>query len=269
MTKIIAISLLGILLIASNSCKKITNPNNNGEVKDTLSYDFLTTRVFIEFVDANTNQHIKSNGSDRLKVELKGDSKDAIADIIGLQKDIYYPENGFISFGILPEYNPSISSPINFILIASINNYLMISRDIKISEVGDYYVKISMVNLDDPPEGIMVKKVEGVGNLYDGFLHDDVEISTENEEAKITIHGGTRLLNSDTNNLNGKLNISLFYYNLNFDQSFESFSGGIIGNVEEHNSIENALFYPGGYVTIKVYDSDGKEGAFIESKSID
>ena len=269
MTKIIAISLLGILLIGSNSCKKITNPNKNGEVKDTLSYDFLNTRIFIEFFDANTNNHINSNGSDHLKVELKGGSKDAIADIIGLQKEIYYPENGFISFGILPEYNPSISSPINFTLIASINNYLMTSREIKISEVGDYYIKISMVNIDNPPEGIAVKTADGIGNLYDGFLRDDVEISTENEEAKITIHGGTRLLNSDTNNLNGKLNISLFYYNLDYDQSFESFSGGIIGTIEENNSIENSLFYPGGYVTIKVYDSDGKEGAFIESKSID
>ena len=84
---------------------------------------------------------------------------------------------------------------------------------------------------------------DGIGNLYDGFLRDDVEISTENEEAKITIHGGTRLLNSDTNNLNGKLNISLFYYNLDYDQSFESFSGGIIGTIEENNSIENSLFY--------------------------
>ena len=77
------------------SCKKIVNPNSGKDVKDTILYEQLKTRIFIQFIDANTHENIVPDNGTSISTSIVGSSKDAVIDIIGVQKDKYSPKMDF------------------------------------------------------------------------------------------------------------------------------------------------------------------------------
>ncbi len=256
-------------LIGNNSCKKIENPNSDLNIKDTLKYDYIETRVFVEFVDANTGEYLTTSQGDVLKVEIEGVSREVVADIIGFQDEYYLPQKGFISFGLLPEFMPSTASPVRFTVKASLYGYLTQFKEISITEPGDYYLRVSMINLADPPEGIIIETQNNVGNLYNGVVFDDVTISTSGGEATFIIPSGTKLMDADTNNLAGRLNLTLVYHNTGTDNGLRTAQGGVNSTVIKNNTKQNVLFGAGGLVTFLISDSDYKYATFIQEKKLE
>jgi len=96
-----------------------------------------------------------------LKVQIVGKSKNAVADIVGLQKDEYTLTNGIITFGLIPEaeFVPSQTTPICFTIISRLQNYLTATKEVMITAEGDYLLKVFMVRIDDPPPGVIIKKI--------------------------------------------------------------------------------------------------------------
>jgi len=267
---IIAFSVLAVMIFfGNNSCKKIKNPNAGTEIKDTIKYDYLKTRVFVQFFDAATNENITQWDGDPLSVEVVGKSNMAVVDILGNQEDRYYPQNGFITFGILPEHVPSTSSPITFTIVTDIYNHLSASKEITITDDGDYFVKIPIINLEFPPEGVIVSTLSNVGNLYNGVVHDDVVISTDNSEAQVKVQAGTKLLGADSTSLTGKLNLILVYHKLDNDIGMSTIQGGISSSIVKNNTTAGALFFPAGVIDLLISDSDYKEAHSIEDKALE
>ncbi len=264
------IVLIGFVILQTSltSCKKIKNPRSGKDIKDTISYELQKTRVFVQFIDVLTNQNITSDDYP-FSVEVVGKSKEFITDVVGIQHDTYFPKNGFLTLALLPEVIPSNSSPINFTIVSNLQNYKQGYKEICITNDGEYFVKISMVNILESPEGIIVEELLNVGNLYNGVLFDDITVSTPDNEASVTIKAGTKLMTSDSNNLAGKLNLSLLYYNTHNDDALSTIPGGIVSSLLKNNTIGNMVFFPAGIFCLKITDSDHREAHYIHDKMLE
>lgn len=261
--------LIAMVFVGNGSCKKIKNPNAGTGIKDTISYDYLKTRIFVQFVDAATNINLSSYDGDPLSVEVSGSSKHAVVDILGNQEEIYYPQNGFISFGLLPEIIPSSSSPVKFTVRTKLYNHLAAAKEITVTDEGDYYVVIPIINLEFPPEGVIIATANNVGNLYNGVVHDDVIVATENAEAQFKVQGGTKLTGADNSSLSGKLNLTLVYHNLDSDVGMSTIQGGVSSSTIKNNNTSGSLFFPAGVIDLIITDSDYKQAHFIENKMLE
>ena len=254
-----------------SSCKKITEPYKNSTGKDTITYDLLKTSIYVQFFDANTNEYIIPEEGKDLKIHIVGRSKEGVSDIVGLQKGEYIANNGFITFGLLPdlEFIPSDGAPVSFVIISELTGYLTSRKEINLTSEGDYIVKIFMVNINNPPSGIVFESVYNVGVLINGVLQGDVSVSIPNNMAKLTIPSGTKLFNKDSTYLAGKLNISVIYYNGIDDLSLATIPGGIVSSVLENNSINSGVFFPTGMIAYDIYDSDWHKAYYIVDDSLE
>ena len=98
-----------VFFISISSCKKIPNPYTDSDEKDTITYDLLKTSIVIQFFDANTNEYIIAEEGEEFTVRIVGKSKDAVADIVGLQKDEYNPIADILIISLL-SLNPVINA---------------------------------------------------------------------------------------------------------------------------------------------------------------
>ena len=251
------------------SCKKIANPNSGKDVKDTILYEQLKTRIFIQFIDANTIENIVPDNGTYISTSIVGSSKDAVVDIIGMQKDQYSPKNGFLTLSLFPEYIPSANSPICFTIISQLQNYLSSSKEVIITSDGDYYIKIPMVNIEDPPPSVTINHEAGVGNLYNGVVHQSISITSTNGDAIITIPAGAKLLDTDTNELKGKLNLTLVQYSTENDKSLSVIPGGISSSILKNNSTVPVVFFPANVLSFSITDSEYTKAAIVEDGMLD
>ncbi len=263
-------SVFFLLYFGFSSCKKVSNPNGNQNGKDTITYDLLKTSIYVKFVDANTNELIIPSEGELLKVQIVGKSKEAVADIIGFQKDEYITKNGTITFGLIhnAEFIPDITSPVMFTIIAHLQQYFTAQKEIVITNEGNYMLTIFMVNIDDPPPGVAVKQSYGVGTLINGVIKEDINISTQNNEVLLTIPAGIKLMYGDSTNLAGKLNITLAYFNSKEDASLAAFPGGLVASTLNNGTITTGVFFTAGAVAISIYDSDWHKASIVENDSI-
>ncbi|MFK5855671.1 MAG: hypothetical protein QM503_06035 [Bacteroidota bacterium] len=270
-TTILLSSVFFLLFFSFASCKKISDPRVNPDAKDTITYDLLKTSIYVQFFDANTNELIVPEEGEELKIKVVGKSKLAVVDIVGLQKEEYIARNGFLTFGLLPdaEFVPTSGSPISFTIIAQLKSYLTSRKEVTLTSEGDYMVKIFMINISNPPVGIVIKESSNVGVLINGVLQGDIIISTQNLEAILTIPAGIKMFKSDSNYLAGKLNITLAYYSGVEDKSLNSFPGGVVGNVLENSSINSGVFFPTGIVAYDISDSDLNHVHYIKDGSLE
>jgi hypothetical protein len=268
---ILFLSVVTLAYLSFYSCKKITNPHGSGDQKDTINYNLIKTRIYIQFMDANTNEIIIPEEGKYLKVKIVGESQDAVFDIIGLQKEEYIAQKGMITFALdqEAEFIPSSSSPVRFSIVANMDNYLTSTKELTITDEGDYMLKIFMVDVNNPPDGVSIDKLTNVGKLINGVLQDPVSIVSQNGEAKIVIPAGSRLLDSDSTQLKGKLNLTLCYFNNKEDKALAAYTGGITGTVINNNSSNSGVFFSAGLLELKITDSDGHTASIIENKEVE
>ena len=268
---IIVTAIFLLIYSGFTSCKKIPNPNIYGNEKDTITYDLLKTSLHFQFVDASTNENIIPGEGKELKVRIVGNSKNAVVDIMGTQKSEYIASQGLISFGLIPgtEFIPSPESPVCITIIAKLENYITASKDVTITSEGDYMMKIFMVNIENPPSGVIIEQKYDAGNLINGSLQETISIATANSEAIVVIPAGVRLLDADGIELVGKLDVTLSYHNSGTDEALEVFAGGITGTVIDQNITNQGMFFPAGLLSIKITDSDLREAFIIEGDKLE
>jgi len=117
-------------------------------------------------------------------------------------------------------------------------------------------LKVFMVDVDNPPQGVVIKHAYNKGVLINGVLQEDVTVSTSRNEAKIVIPAGIKLIRDDSVNLAGKLNITLAYFNSRYDGSLVAAPGGITGSVLDHYSSSTGVFFPASLIAYNITDSD-------------
>lgn len=265
-------AILVLAYISFNSCKKIPNPSGNGNEKDTITYNLIKTSIYVQFIDAATNELIIPEEGEKLKVRIVGESKAAVVDIIGIQSDEYSPKQGFITFALNPEaeFIPSSGSPIRFTIVTELNSYLTSTKEVTLTSEGDYMLKIFMVDTNNPPAGVIIEKSYSVGHVFNGVLINAVSIVTANNEARVVIPAGSRLLDSDSVKLvNGKINLTLTYLSNQEDEALAAFTGGITGTVLQNSSINSGVFFSAGLLIFEISDSEWNRAAIIEKDSFE
>ena len=271
----ISILFLAVITLANisfNSCKKIANPRGNGDSKDTITYNLIKTSIYVQFFDATTNELIIPEEGKELTVRIVGKSKEAVVDIVGIQNEKYYAKQGFITFALNPEteFIPSPGSPVRFTIVAELSSYLTSTKEVTITSEGDYMLKIFMIDKYNPPQGVIIERLNSVGHLFNGVLINPVSIATSNNEAVVVIPAGTRLLDSDSVKLvNGEINLSLSYFSNQEDGALAAFKGGITGTVVQNNSTNSGVFFPAGLIVFEITDSEWHKAAFIEKDSLE
>ena len=126
-----------------------------------------------------------------------------------------------------------------------------------------------MVNIAYPPPGVTINHNAGVGNLYNGVVHQSISITSTTGDATITIPAGTKLLDADTNELKGKLNLTLVQYSTESDQSLSVIPGGISSSILKNNSTVPVVFFPSNILSFTISDSENTKAAIIEDGMLD
>jgi len=268
---VLILSISFFLYFSFSSCKKIEDPKSDRDSKDTITYDLLKTRIFIQFRDASTNELIIPDETNELSVKIIGKSKDAVVDIVGLKSDSFIAKQGFLSLGLVSssEFIPSPESPISFTIVSELTKYLTSRKEINITSEGDYMLKVFMIDVDNPPDGVVIDHAYNVGVLINGVLQEDITVSTSRNEAKIVIPAGIKLIRDDSINLAGKLNVTLAYFNSRYDGSLAAAPGGIIGTVLNHNSTNTGVFFPASLIAFNITDSDNHPVSRFENTGLE
>jgi len=101
-------------------------------------------------------------------------------------------------------------------------------------------------------------------------LQDTISIATGNSEATIIIPGGVRLLNSDSIELVGNINLSLVYFNNLEDKALAAFTGGgLTGSLLENSNTNSGVFFPAGLLTFEICDINWSIASIIEDDSLE
>lgn len=238
-----------------DSCK--IDPMNGAKL--IINYDLIKTFINVQFVDAATGDLIGQSDNTEVKVVITGANADAVLDNTGVKKDEYYSTNGFMGLALNPnnEYVPTVSNPIKFTIVASLEGYISTSKGVTIGKEGTYNEKIVMTNISNPPNGVVVKEEKGIGNLVGGALQDEVTVKTQNDEASITIPAGTIIKDGDGNTLSGTLDITLVYFNNIEDESLAAFPGGLMTTIIQDGQAQDGVFFSAGFLAIEITDQNG------------
>lgn len=270
-TSILISAIIVLIYSGFTSCKKIQDPEEYRGEKDTITYDLLKTSIHIQFIDAATKASVIPENGEELRVKVVGNSSIFIADIMGIQKPEYFARHGVITFGLVPgmDFTPSPESPVSITVIAQLKDYITTAKDVTITSEGDYMMKILMVNEMNPPSGVILEQQNSAGNLVCGTLLEEVSVRTQNSEAIVIIPKGARLLDSDSVELAGKIDVTLTYHNTIDDNALAVFTGGITGTVIENKGVNDGIFFPTGLLTINIVDKDLKVASIIECNSVE
>ena len=161
-----------------SSCKKIPNPYGDSNKKDTITYDLLKTSIVVQFFDANTNEYIIPEEGKELKVKIVGKSKDAIADIVGLQKEEYTPRKGILTFGLVPEEYKGNTDGYIVVEHATNKGYLSVRSLTKTTSAADmkkhqaYVKQLKMYKLGDSSS--KTKIIDLYGKTYNATINFDI-----------------------------------------------------------------------------------------------
>jgi hypothetical protein len=258
--------ITAILLVTSSlffvKCKEIQDPADG--LKLIINYNVIKASLSVSFIDAATGEPIGYVDDNNVNVHLTGKDADKMLDITGASRTSYNSAKGFLGFGVDPSYSPSPNNPLEFNIVAQCNGYASISRPVQLWEETHTSMIISMVNLNNLPNGVTSVTDYNVF-VSDSVVDDDVVVETAPAgtaatKARLTIKEGTKILDENGNTLKGSFTTKMVYYNNWDDASLSAFPGGITPMVNLNGNMENVMFYSGGFASIEIADASGKKG---------
>ena len=261
--------LLAINLITGLDSCKLKNPVDG--VNLIINYDLIQTYINIQFVDASTGDLIGQSDNTQVKVIITGLNADAVLDNTGISKNEFYSTNGFLGLGLNPnsEYVPTVSNPIKFTVVATLNGYISTSKTFTIGKEGTYNDKIVMTNISNPPDGVIVKEEKSIGNLLSGIVQEEISVETQGGEVSIKIPGGTVIKDGSGNPLTGSLDITLVYFSNLEDASLAAFPGGLMTQVNQNGEIRDGAFFSAGFLAIEITDQGGSKAELFEENTVE
>jgi len=256
------------VIMSFYACQKIEDPSRGAKL--IVNYDVLKTNINVRFFDAATGQRIGAEDGQQVSVVIAGESASAVIDMSGVSGKTYNSGGGYLTLYLNPnvEFHPSAENPIRFTLVGQLEGYLQASRSMVISEEGNYFVDIPMVQSQLPPEGVVIMKGTELGKVYHGEVIEAVLLETNNKEASVFIPEGTIIKDEKDRLLNGNLSIEITYFdNLN-DHSLAAFPGGLMSGLQKDGVTKDGVFYSAGFVSIKVSDKNGRIAKTFEGQAL-
>ncbi len=264
---IIALLLIALLSVTTDYCK-IKNPIDGAKL--IINFDLLKTYVNLQFTDAKTGDLIGFTGDVEVTVSIMGENSDAVVDNSGVIRESFSSANGFLGLALNPntEFVPSVSNPIKFTVVATLDGYISTSKSMTILAEGTYNEKIVMTDISNPPDGVVVKEEKGVGSLVDGTVQEDIAVKTQGDEVGISIPAGTVIRDGNGNTLSGSLDITLVYFDNLKDESLASFPGGLMTTIYQDGQSQDGAFFSAGFLALEISDQNGVSAKTFEENTL-
>jgi hypothetical protein len=250
------------LLILLPGCKKVKDPTEGAKL--IVDYNLIQTSYSIKFSDAATGSIINDA---TVNITVTGQDKEDVCDITGVyHSDFEYTSvEGF--FGCAVPYNvkPDESDPLQFNLVLECDGYLSSSIPITSIAEGHSIIECKMVNLNNPPAGVMV--VSGNYTLSNGALTNDLHlvsgsVPSTGQKASLNIPAGTVLKTGSGSLASGSLNATMVFFSNMYDESLLSIPGGLMASPE--GSSEPSLLFSAGFVALELKDASNNEIVSLE-----
>lgn len=169
MRKIKYTFLVGVLLTLW-SCD---NPVENIDiVLDTD--DIINTTIAVELLDVAEGAPIDGFAN----ISVTGPDADMVLNLAG-EREFKTAGDGLLTMILNPDALPSESNPVEFTINASLDGYETFTKDVVITNTGNFVEILDMVNFEQLPEGLLFLEEE-VGLDQNGELTQDLNISSDN-----------------------------------------------------------------------------------------
>lgn len=257
------IILIAYLIIYFLGCSK--NPIDAAveNVKLIANFHPMSTVVTGKIVDAATGELISSR--DAQVTILSANSSDII-DLSGKEKSDFISESGFLAFGLKKNILFSENTPYNLRVMVHVDGYISSGTNINVtSEAGCQFI-LRMVNIDNPPEGVVVVRSEAGETDLNGITQYEKVIETPGEletqtYAKVRIPESIKILDKNGLPLQGSLNAVVAYFSNQSSSALQSFPGGFDANIRNSitGELEDGTFISGGFVAVEIFDQSGRQ----------
>jgi len=258
-----------ILLFAVGFACKPFNLNQD-DLNLTLNLDIIKTNIGIDFLDAMSKAVIGSNDEMKAKVTIYGTDANWVLDPSGERYTEYLSSSGYVGLALDP-YNakPTADQQVKFVAVVDLDGYVSTSIPIKLNSEGIHEYVVELVSLVNPPDGVTVTQKDHVGSAANGVVDKDIDVSTENNEATITINKGTTLFDIDGVALEGDLKVDLVYFDPTNEEALGVFPGGMNVTVKNESGVEEDIsFISAGFVALDVKDASGRKASNIGKDQI-
>jgi len=261
--KLIQIRKVSLLLIFSflfvYGCD-IINPIEG--IRAILNTKERTTTITLIFIDVESEQPIGALNSDQVKVTISGRDMDSVIDLMNRPATTFQTDKGFVSFAIRDEIMPDKERPVEFRIHAAGENYLPVTKLVKLNSTRGNPYEIAMVPVKGYPMGAM-GDVVSAGRMSDGATEEGVRFMTPIEpitgtRSEVLIPAGTNIKTLNGTSLNGNLSASFVHFSNATSPSLRSFPGGLSSLYSDPNGDQKEGFFnPAVFIHLVIADEAG------------
>ncbi len=275
-THVIRWSLLGLVLALSvgyfGGCS-YEDPTEDFQIRVTM--DPVETTWSIAFRDQESGQMIEAP----LTVTFLGPDRDQLGSIINEpvsdENYTYTSANGTVNFALLLDAQaPTQQDPIQFAIRVedAQGEYMTETRSYTVTQTGNYQHNISLLNLNDAPDGVEVSRRNEGRVGAGGEVVEPIDFETDPEpetgvRTRLELPAGTIVRDENGTPLTGDLTTTAVYYSptASDGNALPYFPGGLNG-VEVEG--ETGYFVTAGFVALTVEDENGTEAATFENGAL-
>ena len=266
MRQIMTILFLGIVLFSSCDTTPVFEDVNI----ITNTSEIVNTAIAITFKDGKDGSILGNNG-EVIRVTVTGENANDVYDITGVEKESFRVTKGFLTLGIYPGQPPSVNAPLKFNLVVRAPGFFPTSIPLQLYHEGRTSHTVSLVRLDDPPEGVAV--IRKYAEATNGALDEDLEIITDmtattGTKATVTASAGTIIKDANGTLLSGTILAKVAYFNNQDPSSLAAYPGGLVAEVNEDGNEDVVQFYSAGFVGIEMTDEEGRQVKTFENGTL-
>jgi hypothetical protein len=208
-----------------------------------------------------------------VNAQITGRDSEGVMDITGVQHQSmqYASQRGMLGLALLPNssFTPSLSNPISFNVVGNVSGYLATSQKVTLVASGRNQIRVNMVRLDNPPEGVTVSRETGVSSAIAGRVENPATVQTPGGRARVEMPAGIVLRDAGGEPLSGSLDMTVVHFDNTVEEALASFPGGLMPTVTRSDgSTEDGMFYSAGFVAIELTDASGRQAATFEDGTI-
>ncbi|MFH0760883.1 MAG: hypothetical protein V2A67_05220 [Bacteroidota bacterium] len=258
-----------ILSMSGPSCDKFNLNTDDLDIR--LDMNIIKTTMTVQLVDAASGELIGFNDNKQVKINVFGPDSQWVVNTSGEYMKQFFTSAGYMTAGLDP-YNakPTPDDPVQLTLVAQLDGYLSTSMSLTLIGEGSHDYVINMVNTEAPPEGVSIAQFSNVGSSSSGKIDENIEVSTKDSEVSVKLNEGTDIRDEAGNPLQGKLAMSIAYFNPTKSEALSSFPGGLSVDVnKEDNSKAKGAFYSAGFVAIDIKDENGNQASKFSGGTMD
>jgi len=254
-------ALILVLAMAGSSCAKFNLNTDDLDIK--LDMNIIKTTITVQVVDPATDELIGFDNNKQVQINVFGPDSQWVVNTSGEYRNQFLTSAGYMSAGLDPYHaKPTLNDPVQLTLVAQLDGYLSTSMTLTLISEGNHDFVINMVNMEAPPEGVSIAQFGNVGSSTNGKIDENIEISTQESEVSVKLDKGTDIRDEAGKPLQGKLAMSIAYFNPTKSEALSCFPGGLSVDVsQEDNSKSKGAFFSAGFVAIDITDENGKQAS--------